>query len=61
MLKINIPQIDVLVIDEIEKDISGDGVDPNIIGCFRGKQKNDVKGPKVEQVVYFRIKQKDSW
>ena len=45
MAKINIPQIGVLVIDEIGKDISGDGVDPNIIGRFRGKQKNDVKGP----------------
>jgi len=55
MAKINIPQIDVLVIDEIGKDISGDGVDPNIIGRFRGKQKNDVKGPNVEQVVILRL------
>ena len=50
MAKISIPQIDVLVIDEIGKDISGDGVDPNIIGRFRGKQKNDVKGPNVKLV-----------
>jgi hypothetical protein len=55
MAKINIPQIDVLVIDEIGKDISGDGVDPNIIGRFRGKQKNDVKGPNVEQVVILGL------
>ena len=55
MAKINISQIDVLVIDEIGKDISGDGVDPNIIGRFRGKQKNDVKGPKVEQVVILGL------
>jgi len=55
MAKINIPQIDVLVIDEIGKDISGDGLDPNIIGRFRGKQKNDVKGPNVKQVVVLRL------
>ena len=55
MAKINISQIDVLVIDEIGKDISGDGVDPNIIGRFRGKQKNDAKGPKVEQVVILGL------
>ena len=55
MAKINIPQIDVLVIDEIGKDISGDGLDPNIIGHFRGKQKNDVKGPNVKQVVVLRL------
>ncbi|MBA7573026.1 hypothetical protein ES708_14815 [subsurface metagenome] len=55
MAKINIPQIDLLVIDEIGKDISGDGLDPNIIGRFRGKQKNDVKGPDVKQVVVLRL------
>ena len=55
MAKINIPQIDVLVIDEIGKDISGDGLDPNVIGRFRGKQKNDVKGPNVKQVVVSRL------
>ena len=58
MAKINIPQIGVLVIDEIGKDISGDGVDPNIIGRFRGKQKNDVKGPNVEQVVVLGLSKK---
>ena len=55
MAKINIPQIDLLIIDEIGKDISGDGLDPNIIGRFRGKQKNDVKGPNVKQVVVSRL------
>lgn len=55
MAKINIPQIDVLVIDEIGKDISGDGLDPNIIGRFRGKQKNDIKGPNIKQVVVLRL------
>jgi len=58
MAKINIPQIGVLVIDEIGKDISGDGVDPNIIGRFRGKQKNDVKGPNIEQVVILGLSKK---
>ncbi len=58
MAKISIPQIDVLVIDEIGKDISGDGVDPNIIGRFRGKQKNDVKGPNVKLVVILGLSKK---
>ena len=55
MAKINIPQIDVLIVDEIGKDISGDGVDPNIIGRYRGKQKSDVKGPNVGHVVILGL------
>lgn len=55
MAKINIPQIDVLVIDEIGKDISGDGLDPNIIGRFRGKQKNVIENPDVKQIVVLKL------
>ncbi|MFC3039358.1 lactate racemase domain-containing protein [Virgibacillus xinjiangensis] len=32
--QIHIPEIDVLVIDEIGKNISGDGMDPNITGRY---------------------------
>lgn len=32
--KINIDQIDVLIIDQIGKNISGDGMDPNITGRY---------------------------
>ncbi|MFC2947840.1 lactate racemase domain-containing protein [Virgibacillus sediminis] len=32
--QIHVPQIDVLVIDEIGKNISGDGMDPNITGRY---------------------------
>ena len=58
MAKINIPQIDVLVIDEIGKDISGDGLDPNIIGRYRGKQKSDIVAPDIKQVVILRLSKK---
>jgi len=48
----------VLVIDEIGKDISGDGLDPNIIGRYRGKQKSDIEAPNIKQVVILRLTKK---
>jgi len=43
--RIRIPQVDVLIIDEIGKNISGDCLDPNIVGRFSDKQNNDVEAP----------------
>jgi hypothetical protein len=34
MAKIRVPQCDILIIDKIGKNISGDGADPNITGAF---------------------------
>jgi len=58
MAKIIIPQIDLLIIDEIGKDISGCGLCPNIIGRYRGKQKSDIKAPDIKQVVILRLTKK---
>lgn len=58
MAKIKIPQIDLLIIDEIGKNISGDGLDPNIIGRYRGKQKSDIVAPDIKIVVILRLSKK---
>lgn len=34
MAKLKLPQVDVLIVDKIGKDISGEGMDPNITGRF---------------------------
>ena len=34
MPRIMFEQIDVLVVDYLGKNISGDGMDPNITGCY---------------------------
>ncbi|MFZ5754629.1 MAG: DUF362 domain-containing protein [Bacillota bacterium] len=34
MGKIKIPEIDVLILQEIGKDVSGDGMDPNVVGRY---------------------------
>ena len=34
MAQIKLPQVDVLIVDKIGKDISGEGMDPNIAGRF---------------------------
>jgi len=58
MAKIKIPQIDVLIIDEIGKDISGDCLDPNIVGRFSDKKSNNVKAPLVKVIIVLRLTQK---
>jgi len=61
MARLNIPKVDVLVIEEIGKDISGTGLDPNIIGRFhqrKGVLKNYLSAPKVKQVVVLDLSEK---
>lgn len=55
MARIKIPLIDVLIIDEIGKNISGDCLDPNIVGRFSDKQNNDVEAPQVKVIVVLRL------
>ena len=55
MAKIQIPEIDVLIVDEIGKNISGDGLDVNIVGRFAGKQKNDIKAPAIKKIVVLNL------
>jgi len=47
------PEFDVLVIEEIGKDISGDGQDPNVTGLYLTKYCND--GPRFQKSVIFDL------
>ncbi|MGH2330832.1 DUF362 domain-containing protein [Thermoanaerobacter mathranii] len=56
MPKILIDNLDVLIVDELGKDISGDGMDPNITGRFASEY---VKGElKVNRIVVLRLTDK---
>lgn len=59
--KLNFKNIDVLIVDEIGKDISGTGADPKIIGRFHQREKvrkNDLAAPKVKQIVFLNLTEK---
>lgn len=56
MPKINFDPIDVLIVDEIGKDISGDGMDPNITGRYATPYASG--GPKVSKIVVLRLTEK---
>lgn len=47
------PEFDVLVIEEIGKNISGDGQDPNVTGLYITKYCND--GPRFQKSVIFSL------
>ena len=54
MGKLQFPEIDILILDEIGKNISGTGADPNIIG--RLGLKNDLPGiPKIKCIVVLSL------
>lgn len=53
MASIPFPKFDVLVIEEIGKNISGDGQDPNVTGLFFGKHMNG--GPEFKKSVIFDV------
>lgn len=50
MPKIRLKRIDLLIIDEIGKDISGCGMDPNITGRTWCGELPDFDGPKIERI-----------
>ncbi len=54
--KICFDDIDVLVIDEIGKDISGDGMDPNITGRFTSPYAHG--GPNINTIVVLDLTEK---
>ncbi len=58
MARINIPEIELLIVDEIGKDISGNGLDPNIIGRFRGSQQNDIEAPNIKRIIILDLTEK---
>ncbi|MEM9139611.1 MAG: DUF362 domain-containing protein, partial [Pseudomonadota bacterium] len=48
--RILLPSLDILVVDQIGKDISGAGMDPNVTGRNSGRS-NDFGGPEIRQIV----------
>jgi hypothetical protein len=54
MAKLRIPKMDVLIVEEIGKNISGAGIDPNVVGRFGPKSLND-DVPKYEMLVILDL------
>ena len=48
-------EIDTLVIDEIGKDISGEGMDTNVMGRFWLPGESDPKAPKIKKIVVLDL------
>jgi hypothetical protein len=53
LLRLPFDEIDVLVVDEIGKNISGDGADPNVTGRYPTPYAEG--GPKVERMVFLDL------
>lgn len=53
LLRLPFDDIDVLIIDEIGKNISGDGADPNVTGRY--PTPHATGGPKVERMVFLGL------
>lgn len=61
MPRLKLPEIDVLIVDEIGKEISGTGMDPNVTGrTERFSQENAFRSaaPKIEKIVILDITEK---
>lgn len=56
LLRLPFDDLDVLVVDEIGKNISGDGADPNVTGRFPTPYGGG--GPRVERMVYLGLTEK---
>ena len=56
MPKLNFSDIDVLIIEQVGKDISGDGMDPNITGRLAGQPTSPYyAGPKIKRIIVDRL------
>ena len=55
MPRLLLPEIDVLVIDEIGKDLSGTGMDPNITGRGELGQPSGFTGPRIGRIVVLGL------
>ncbi len=53
MARLPVEQLDILVIDEMGKDISGAGMDPNVLGRYYAEKLPD--GPNVQRVVVLGL------
>jgi hypothetical protein len=50
MMKLPFDQIDVLIVDEMGKNVSGDGMDTNVIGRFI-QASDAASGPRIDKIV----------
>jgi hypothetical protein len=48
-------EIDILIIDEIGKDISGEGMDTNVTGRFWLPGESDPKAPKIKKIIVLDL------
>jgi hypothetical protein len=55
MPRIMIPEIDILAVEEIGKEISGAGMDPNIIGRTTQGILSDFSGPNIKRIVVLDL------
>ena len=59
MARIPFKEIDVLIVDEIGKDISGVGMDTNVIGRFwTSPKENEPRAPKIRRIVVLDLSEK---
>jgi len=55
MARIPFKEIDLLVVGEIGKEISGAGMDPNVTGRFTIQDEYDPEAPKVNKIVVLNL------
>ncbi|TBL76517.1 lactate racemase domain-containing protein [Paenibacillus thalictri] len=55
MPRLQLAEIDVLIVDEIGKNISGAGMDPNITGRFAGPVDYPPKAPNVQKIIVRQL------
>src|ERR687894_426789 len=53
LLRLPFEELDVLIVDEIGKNISGDGADPNVTGRYPTTAASG--GPRIERVVFLGL------
>lgn len=58
MPQILIPEIDVLIVEQLGKDITGAGMDPNIVGRTARGIIVDFKGPKIKRIIVLGLTKK---
>jgi hypothetical protein len=58
MPRILVDEIDVLIVDEIGKDISGAGMDPNIVGRTTEGILPGFSGPSIQKIVVLDLTEK---
>ena len=55
LARIPFPELDVLVVEEIGKNISGIGMDTNVTGRFWMPNESDPKAPKIDKIVVLDL------